>query len=167
MNNQQREDWTIIFCHLLKYIQVYNKDFDILCFTESWLDPNVNDSELMLNNFNIPFRHDRQDRAGGGVIVYTKDHLYCKRRHDLEIHGIECVWFEIIEKSQKYLIGTFYRPPNCLNNTWNLIDESIELAIDTQIKISLLLAILMKINYTKLIPKLATYLQTIISTNLS
>ena len=121
-------------CPKLDIINGNLRDFDILCFTESWLDPNVNDSELMLDNFNIPFRHDRQDRAGGGVIVYTKDHLYCKRRHDLEIHGIECVWLEIIEKSQKYLIGTFYRPPNCLNNTWNLIDESIELAIDTQIK---------------------------------
>ena len=121
-------------CPKLDIINGNLRDFDILCFTESWLDPNVNDSELMLDNFNIPFRHDRQDRAGGGVIVYTKDHLYCKRRHDLEIHGIECVWLEINEKSQKYLIGTFYRPPNCPNNTWNLIDESIELAIDTQIK---------------------------------
>ena len=42
-------------------------------------------------------------------------------------------------KSEKYLIGTFYRPPNCLINTWNLIDESIELAIDTQMKISIII----------------------------
>ena len=55
----------------------------------------------MLDNFNVPFRHDRQDRAGGGVIVYTKDHLYCKRRNDLEIQGIECVWLEITEKKRK------------------------------------------------------------------
>ena len=121
-------------CPKLDIINGNLKDFDILCFTESWLDPNVNDSELMLDNFNVPFRFDRQDRAGGGVIVYTKDHLYCKRRNDLEIQGIECVWLEITEKNEKYLIGTFYRPPNCLTNTWNLIDESIELAIDTQIK---------------------------------
>ena len=26
VNSQQKEDWTIIFCHMLKYIHVYNKD---------------------------------------------------------------------------------------------------------------------------------------------
>ena len=41
-----------------------------------------------------PFRHDRNDRPGGGVIVYTKTPIVSKRRPDLELNGIECVWIE-------------------------------------------------------------------------
>ena len=42
-------------CPKLDIINGNLRDFDILCFTESWLDPNVNDSELILDNFNSPF----------------------------------------------------------------------------------------------------------------
>ena len=43
---------------------------DILCFTESWLDVTVQDSDVALQGFDVPFRNDRSDRPGGGVIVY-------------------------------------------------------------------------------------------------
>jgi len=34
-------------------------DIDILCLTETHLDPSVPDSELVLDDFNILFRNDR------------------------------------------------------------------------------------------------------------
>lgn len=110
------------------------KDFDILCFTESWLHNAVSDNDLLLNGFDPPHRKDRTDRAGGGVLVFCKDFLCSKRRDDLEIHGLENIWIEINVKPEKYLIGTFYRPPNSSNDKWNLIEESIEKAIDTKTK---------------------------------
>ena len=104
-------------------------DFDILCFTESWLNQNISDKEISLEGYNPPFRNDRSDRLGGGVIVYCKNTLYSKRRTDLEPNGLECIWIETTLNKEKYLIGTIYRPPNSNNHTWDLIEHSIEQAI--------------------------------------
>ena len=109
-------------------------NFDILCFTESWLNPTTLDSEIELPGFDPPYRNDRLGRHGGGVIVYCKDFLVAKRRVDLEIRNTECVWIEFSLKKEKYLLGTFYRPPNSTQMIWDSIEQSIELAIDTKIK---------------------------------
>ena len=109
-------------------------EFDILCFTESWLNSSTDDKDIHIPGFNTPFRQDRLDRPGGGIIVYCKDHLSAKRRPDLEINGIECLWIQFLLKSEKYLLGTFYRPPNSSSYIWNIIEQSFELAIDTKIK---------------------------------
>ena len=74
-------------------------DFDLLCFTESWLDQNTLNTEVFLEGFTPPFRNDRLDRGGGGVIVYCNDSLYCKRRNDLEPKDLECVWIETTIKN--------------------------------------------------------------------
>ena len=39
---------------------------------------------------------------------------------------------EVSSNDDKFLIGTFYRPPNSDGNVWNLIEQSIELTIDTR-----------------------------------
>lgn len=122
---------------------IYNKldiingnlyDFDILCFTETWLNQSFSDDQIVLNGFQKPYRCDRVGRIGGGVIVYCKENLISSRRNDLELGGLECIWIEIKTKQDIYLIGTFYRPPNSDNNYWNLIEQSIDLAVDTKIK---------------------------------
>ena len=72
-------------------------------------------------------------RAGGGVIVYVRDSFSCRRRHDLEIRGLESVWVEILVKSKKILIRGFYRPPNSNNEYFNLISESVDRAHNTNV----------------------------------
>ena len=109
-------------------------EFDILCFTESWLNPTIPDNDIEIPGFDHPFRKDRTDRPGGGVIVYCKDHIIAKRRPDLEPQGIECLFIEFMLKHEKYLLGTFYRPPNSNQIAWDVIEQSIEQAIDTKIK---------------------------------
>ncbi|KAK3094860.1 hypothetical protein FSP39_007176 [Pinctada imbricata] len=118
----------------LDVINAELKHFDILSFTESWLNDSILDTEILLDNFDPPFRKDRNDKPGGGVLVFCKDYLCSKRRNDLEINGIECLWIEFTIKSDKFLLGTFYRPPDSKVESWNLIEESIELAIETNIK---------------------------------
>ena len=76
-------------------------DFDILCFTESWLDATTKNDDIALEGFDFPFRNDRTDRPGGGVIVYCKSDLVCKRRSDLEVRGVECIWIELHLKKQQ------------------------------------------------------------------
>ncbi len=48
---------------------------DMLCITETWLNSDVTDDEVSLENYNI-FRGDRQSgRRRGGVALYVKSEL--------------------------------------------------------------------------------------------
>ena len=59
--------------------------------------------------------------------------LTCKRRADLEIHGLEAVWLELQVQSKQILVGGFYRPPNIGAEYFNLVVESIDRAHNTNI----------------------------------
>ena len=45
---------------------------DVLCLTESWLNPNITDSELSIEGYKI-FRKDRTLKKGGGILIYKKE----------------------------------------------------------------------------------------------
>ena len=109
-------------------------DFDILAFTETWLSPAVSTNDLMLQSYNIPERKDRTGDPHGGVIVYVKNGIFYKRREDLEIRGLECLWIEVINPRRRILFRLFYRAPNSDANYYNNIEDSVSLAVDTGIK---------------------------------
>ena len=87
-------------------------DFDILAFTETWLNPSIDSEDLSLISFNKPERKDRIGDSHGGVILYVKTGIHYKRRADLEIRDIESIWIELIYNHKHILFGLFYRPPN-------------------------------------------------------
>lgn len=58
------------------------------CSEETWLNDDFNDSELLLDGYNI-FRFDRANRRGSGVLPAINSRLSCNRRFDLEIEGVE------------------------------------------------------------------------------
>ncbi|MES9883011.1 MAG: reverse transcriptase family protein [Sedimenticola sp.] len=109
-------------------------EFDIIALTETWLSEQTNSDDLLFQNFKSPERKDRAADRHGGVIVYVRDSLYHKRRRDLEIVNIECIWIEIVSNKKSFLFGVFYRPPssNAIYN--NSIEDSIQLAIDTGLR---------------------------------
>ncbi|MCG7875097.1 MAG: endonuclease/exonuclease/phosphatase family protein, partial [Candidatus Thiodiazotropha endolucinida] len=107
--------------------------YDVLVFSESWLKPSICNDTIHIENFMSPFRADRIDRLGGGVVIYVKDSYCCKRRTDIEIPGIEAVWVELKIKSKPVLIGGFYRAPNSNADYFNLIRESVDRAYNTNI----------------------------------
>ena len=58
-------------------------------------------------------RSDRNGKKGGGLLIYIQEHLIFKRRLDLEINGIECMWIEIhYPNSKPILVSFIYRPPS-------------------------------------------------------
>jgi hypothetical protein len=61
----------IIVFHINCYVEL--QKFDIMCFTETWLNTNVANQNISLDNFQSPFRKDRVDRLGGGVTIYVKN----------------------------------------------------------------------------------------------
>ena len=60
----------------------------------------------------IVYRRNQGGDSHGGICVYTKDSVFLRRRNDLELPNIEFSWIEITVHHRKFLLGTFYRPPN-------------------------------------------------------
>ena len=87
-------------------------EFDILAFTETWLNPSVPTNDLTIDSYKIPERKDRPGDSHGGVILYVKNNIHYTRRHDLELRGVESIWIELTLKHKHILFGVFYRPPN-------------------------------------------------------
>ena len=108
-------------------------DFDILAFTETWLSQSTSTEDLHLDTYCKPERKDRPTDAHGGILVYIKENIHFRRRHDLEPQGIECLWIEVENKSKHILFGVFYRPPNSDSIYYGTIEDSIHLAVDTGI----------------------------------
>ena len=111
--------------------ELYN--FDIMAFTETWLNTSVANEDIMLPSFHHPERKDRINDSHGGVLVYVKDSINKIRRNDLEIARLECIWIEIILNKKHILLGTFYRPPSSDSTYYTIIEDSINLAVDTGI----------------------------------
>lgn len=105
-------------------LQVELSHFDIIAFTETWLSPAIPDEDISLVNYQIPYRKDRPD-SYGGVIVYVKDTIPCKRRQDLQIANLECIWLELKLKNKIILFIVFYRPPNSKQVILDNIERSI------------------------------------------
>ena len=121
----------------LDLIKCESLAYDVLVFSESWLKPVTANDKLLIEAFHPPFRADRIGRPGGGVIIYVRQSLVCKRRNDLEINNLEAVWLEICVRSKKILIGGFYRPPNSTADYFTILSESIDRAYNTTYQILL------------------------------
>ena len=82
-------------------------DFDILAFSETWLNTAIQTTDLLMPNFKPPERKDRARDHHGGVMIYVKDSVHYIRRNDLEPLNIECIWIEIQLKQIRLLFGLF------------------------------------------------------------
>ena len=67
------------------------------------------------------------------MCVYTKDNVFTRHMNDLELPNIEYIWIEITVHHRKFLLGTFYGPPNSPAQTLSSIEHSIGLAFDSNI----------------------------------
>ena len=110
------------------------QNFDVLSFTENWLNDLYSSDDILFPSFQFPERKDRIGDRHGGVIVYVKNNVVYKRRYDLQLNRLENIWVEIkLSSSRNVLYGVFYRPPNADSVYNSLIEDSISLAVDTGI----------------------------------
>ncbi|MCG8113710.1 MAG: reverse transcriptase domain-containing protein [Candidatus Thiodiazotropha taylori] len=114
-------------------IQAELSHFDVIALTETWLSHDISDDAIKILNYQDPFRKDRQTNNYGGVLVYVRENIPCKRRHELEMPDLECIWLELKVKSRSVLFGLFYRPPSALQEVYDKIEQSIDLALDSNI----------------------------------
>lgn len=94
----------------------------------------VSSDNLMLLCYNCHKRTDRIGDTHGGVILYVRVNLHYKRRYNLELYRVESIWIELtLDNNKNVLFGLFYRQPNVDANYNCNIEESIALAVDTNI----------------------------------
>ena len=103
----------------------------ILGISETKLKDIHVDSFFEVAGYQKPFRRDRIQNGGGGLLVYVKNEVSCKRRPDLENEQLECIWLEVKpKKSKSFLVGQVYRPPNS-SIVWN---ETFEDCLENALK---------------------------------
>jgi hypothetical protein len=79
-------------------------DFDIVAITETWLNAEIGNCELLPGqNFTI-HRKYRADRIGGGVLLAVRNNIFNLRRKELESDSTEMLACEIRPKSRKKLL---------------------------------------------------------------
>ena len=109
-------------------------EYQIITVSETWLHSQSSVSHLSLPNFQQPYRRDRDNDSGyGGVLAWVANDIAAKRRKELEIRNLEAMWLEIRIHNIKFLLCTVYRPPNDSIEFWNLLQQSIDLAKETDI----------------------------------
>ena len=80
----------------------------VIVGTESWLRPDIKDTEIFPPNFTV-YRRDR-DTRGDGVFTAVSDHLLSSRQEQLEI-SCEMIWTKIkIVRSRDLYVCSYYRP---------------------------------------------------------
>ena len=103
---------------------VYAEGLDVIFMTETWLNDNFRDNEVLPNGYNI-IRKDRAfDKRGGGVLIALRDNISynrltagkkCPNWSDrLEIVAIELE----LANSKKCLVCSCYRQPSCDIYEW-------------------------------------------------
>lgn len=96
-----------------------NSDFDVICVTESWLQPHIGSGELLPGGYDM-FRKDRCETGssrndGGGVFIAVDQRLQAKLVPPW-MNGtvVEDVWVRIPIAGGKFLfLGVCYFPPYC------------------------------------------------------
>ena len=101
-------------CNKLNEFQalVFGENLDIVAVTETWLKPDICDSEILPENQYTIYRRDRVDgRRGGGVLLAVKSNVLSFRRCEIEPLRTEILVCELLpSNSKKLTICVCYRP---------------------------------------------------------
>ena len=88
--------------------------FDVLAITETHLRCRTKDADIYIPASKIA-RRDRSDgRKGGGSLIYFAEDLNVYDSSELSANSsLEAAWIDLSLHSQRLLIGSIYRPPDC------------------------------------------------------
>ena len=117
---------------LLRYDTV---ECDIICLVETWLDSAIDDGNLRIPGYQEIIRKDRYPADlgtinHGGVAIYVRNEIVCRRLYELEDEKLESIWLEISQLSGKFIINVIYRPPSERMLYWDELERNLENARD-------------------------------------
>ncbi|ORD93263.1 RTJK, partial [Enterospora canceri] len=100
--------------------------YHIIGVTESWLDTSNRDyiAEFQLSGYTI-FSCERENRIGGGVILYIHSSLHPISIKTEPINGVDTVFIELKNNASRKILGLIYRPPGRSAEIDRLLFESI------------------------------------------
>ena len=117
---------SLLSCYAEIELLIIEKDIDILCVSETWLEPNIPDSLVNINGFTL-FRND--GGRGGGTCMYVRNNLKCakvKINHP-PCQGIEDVWVKVqLNKLPSIIVGAMYRHPHATSDSFDYIRETLQ-----------------------------------------
>ena len=106
----------------------HEKQFDIICVTETWLDKTIDDEEINMPSYQV-FRKDR-NRHGGSVAIYVQEAVPVRYLDDFENVGIEIICVEIKHRQKSIIVGCCYRPPGANRRESNAFIDSFQNVIN-------------------------------------
>ena len=104
---------------------------DIIVGTETWLTPDMYDSEYFPPKLGFTvYRRDRTDQKGGGVIILVNSNLISEEKTEYK-SACENLWVQLnLTGSNSVLIGAYYKPHELdqlsfeeLNKSLNLVNQ--------------------------------------------
>ena len=110
-----------------------NYNFDLFAISESFLNPNTKNEDLLIHGFStVPLRSDcakANTHPQGGVCLYFKEHVPLKHRIDLQLID-ECIVCEIkLDTNKKLFFVLVYRSPSQTPLETNQYFSSLETII--------------------------------------
>ena len=109
----------IIIAHLnINFIQnkfealqsLVHKRVDLLIISETKIDDSFPSNQFMIPGFAPPFREDRNSQ-GGGLLIYIREDLPCKRLESHKIpDNVEGIFIELIINRDKWFLMGGYNP---------------------------------------------------------
>ena len=107
-----------------------SSDCDILCLTETRIDNNFNDNDILIPGFILPiFRRDESCRSGG-ICVQLKGSLAATRLYNYESPDLELLWLQVKAPGRAFILGVGYRNPALRVEYWERIDNNISRVVD-------------------------------------
>ena len=112
-----------------------NNGVDAISITETWLsdsspDPSFHDFTLL--------RKDRISQRGGGIAVFVREQIKCKRLPDLDFSESmsETMWLELHSMRlprplSSILLGVVYHPPSACADDNNVLYDHIQRSVDS------------------------------------
>ena len=79
----------------LHFLQNFADEYDILYVTESHLDVNINNDDLLLDFFSKTLTRKDHNNSGGGLLIYSKDDISGERVTVLENDTDETIWIKV------------------------------------------------------------------------
>ncbi len=111
-----------------------SKQYDLIAFTETWLNDSISNNELLPSNKYYIHRRDREvPSRGGGVMLAVGSTLQSVRRTDLETNAEILVCEIRPEAKKKFLCVVFYRPPSSKSEYMNCFKNFLRKASKTHI----------------------------------
>ena len=97
-------------------------DPDVIVGTETWLRPDVHDSEFLPPGYVVRARRDRQD-GYGGVIIISKCNVTCGQLHISKNSELVAISVKMGSRPLVIIMGLYRPPSSTLENAEGICEE--------------------------------------------